>query len=353
MRSFTLNLGGLLLGEDLELVKGVNVVVEDGKIVHIGKGWSQGADLRGFIALPPLVNSHVHSADFALRDFGIKESLVRLVGDPNSLKFVKLLRAEEEEAVEAIREFKRRANRFGTLALVDFREGGIAGALQARKAKVEGLKHLVLSAFYNEDEARAGRELVDGVGVPSISSLRDWHYSLFKDKIRAIHVSETLRHYLRRDFERAIEDLKPHFVVHATHLKREDFEGLQTPVVFCPRSNLWHGVGIPRIAGAIEARVKVMLGTDNGAWNEPDVLEEAKFAYYLTRLERPQSDFSRELLKAITVNAYGLVGFSPVNEGVTAHLVLVRDEGILDSPNPHSALLKRGRVHAVLNFYRF
>ncbi len=353
MRSFTLNLGGVLVGEELELVKGVNLTVEDGRITHIGKGWSQGIDLRNFIALPPLVNSHVHSADYSFKEFGTTETLARLVGDPNSLKFVNFLRADEEELIKAIKEFKLRAYGYGVLAIVDFREGGIPGALQARKAEVRGVKHVVLSAFYDEDEAKIGRELVDGVGVPSMSSLRGWHYELFRDKIRAIHVSETLKHYLRKDFERAVELLKPHFVVHATHLRRDDFERLQVPVAFCPRSNLWHGVGVPRIAEALEAGVKVMLGTDNGAWNEPDLLEEAKFAYYITRLQKPQSDFSKELLKAVTVNAYWLTGHKPISEGNPANLVLIEGNGILDSYNPYSALLKRGKVNAVLNFHQF
>ncbi|MEM4139159.1 MAG: amidohydrolase, partial [Sulfolobaceae archaeon] len=95
-KEVVLNIGGVLVGEELEFVENVHLVIRNGVIEHIGKGFvNNGLNYSRLIAIPPLVNSHTHTADYVMLEEGVNKSIKELVGDPNSLKYEVLSKLDE------------------------------------------------------------------------------------------------------------------------------------------------------------------------------------------------------------------------------------------------------------------
>ncbi|WP_253823070.1 hypothetical protein [Acidianus sp. RZ1] len=128
MDSKVINVGMALVGEELEPLKEVNIEITDGIVTHIGNGYQTGEDFRTGIALPTLVNSHTHSADFIEPEFGIDKSIKELVGDPSSEKYRILKSKRKIEIVKSIEKFLNLENELGISIVVDFREEGIYGS---------------------------------------------------------------------------------------------------------------------------------------------------------------------------------------------------------------------------------
>jgi len=363
-KEIILNIGGLLLGEDLEFIENVHVVIRNGVLEHIGKGFvDKGLNYSKLIALPPLVNSHVHTSDYALLEEGVDKSIKELVGDPNSIKYEKLSKLSEFEIRNWISKFLKNSMEFGVFGVIDFREQGLKGSIisSSLKYKIDHIKYVILGRLekneFNLDNLKKLYNVTDGFNVSSVTYYLKEELmeisKVFADKIRAVHVSETLRHWLRNDLYVLLEVYKPNLVVHGTHFSNEEFKTLSElgiPLVICPRSNLWFSVGIPRVAQAIKNKVKILLGTDNAAWNDADIWKEMNFALYISRLEEPLSDYSKEILKAATTNAYELVnGLKPIEEGNNnVILILVRGEDLIDAKNKYLAIIKRGKVYKIL-----
>ncbi|BCU66856.1 hypothetical protein HS7_02930 [Sulfolobales archaeon HS-7] len=340
-----LNVDGVLLGNELLLKRKVNVEIVDGKITHIGNGFdSNGRTYRG-IVIPPLVNAHVHAGDFAFPEYYTEMTIRELVGDPDSVKY-KLLQSAGERVVEFIQEFLDNSMKYGVLGVIDFREQGTVGLELARRVKSKG-KYLFLSRI---EEGERVQDVVDahGVGISTAFSygretlvrLRD----VFSRKIRAVHISETKRLWLLNDLEYALQVFEPNLIIHGTYLGKDEILTLRerrTPIVTCPRSNLWFRVGIPNMEDLFEG-FKVLIGTDNGGWLSPNLWRDMELALLLRK--RRGEETSKEILKAATVNAYDLVNFSPVDEGGEATFVIVNDtlNGIDRAKDVYTALVKRG-----------
>lgn len=75
-----LNLLGAFLGDDLSYERGVRVYVKDGAVADIEKGG--GGRL---VAVPALINSHVHTGDFLFNEAGAGLSLEELVAPPSPM----------------------------------------------------------------------------------------------------------------------------------------------------------------------------------------------------------------------------------------------------------------------------
>ncbi|MCG2909899.1 MAG: amidohydrolase family protein [Sulfolobaceae archaeon] len=361
MESIKINLGGALLGDELEFKENINIEIDTAtkEIVHIGIGHDPNAkDYREYIALPPLVNSHTHTADYTFPEIGINKSLKELVGDPKSEKY-KYFEIYKDRIAEGIRKFLLDSLRFGINTVVDFREQGVLGSLIARsiKNKVNNtINYIILGRldFFNEEELDKLYAIVDGYGLPSLNSNSIEEIKSiklrFKNKIRAAHVSETLKQYLLDDIKVLLEYYEPNLIIHGTHFKKSDFEILHAPVVFCPRSNLWHGIGIPRIADAIESNITILFGTDNGSWITPNLWKDLEIALLLTRVQKPMSDYSLEILKGATINAYKVFGLNyGIQEGKKGYFILLHAEEVLRAHNKYTAIIKRGSENGIYN----
>ncbi|AOL15996.1 N-ethylammeline chlorohydrolase [Sulfolobus sp. A20] len=346
-----------LIGEELELRENINIEVENGIIQHIGNGFSsEGITFKNGIVLPTLVNSHVHSADFICQEMGYNKPIKEVVGDPNSIKYKCLSNHSEKEIKNSIIKFAQRAKDFGSHVILDFREQGLIGSKIANQAKSElkrqGVLYYILGRLENNEinngNLKVLHEIVDGYGLSSTSDINPLIKDVFKDKIRAIHISETLRQWLRNDLESAIKEYNPNLIIHGTHLSEEEMEILKErkiSLVICPRSNLWFSVGVPKVVNSLRAEINVLLGTDNGGVLDPNLWKEMETFLLLTRLQDPLSDYSLHVLKAVTTNAYRFLGINGwIEEGNIASLMVVEGEksGILTSNNKYMGIIKRG-----------
>lgn len=354
MENNRINLGGALLGEELDYVEKINIEFDEdtGRITHIGKGYDyKGKDLRGYVAIPPLVNAHAHTADFTFPEVEITKSLKELVGDPKSVKY-EYFKKYRDKIAERIAQFLKYSKSLGIFTIVDFREEGIEGikiALEADKIVAE-VNHILLGRLdvFSEEELIKLRSISHGYGLPSVNSNSKDELAkistVFSDKIRGAHVSETKRHYLRDDLEYLLSYYKPTLLIHGTNLNEPDFDLISDiPLVVCPRSNLWFSAGIPRIADAIEKGVKLLFGTDNGAWIDYNLWKDLELAYLLSRVQRPLTDFSKEILKGATTTAYKIFNLNyGVEEGKTFLVVLLKKDELSWAHNIYSAIVKRG-----------
>ncbi|EWG07712.1 MAG: amidohydrolase [Candidatus Aramenus sulfurataquae] len=346
-----------LVGKDLEVREEVNVEVTDGIITHIGKGFdSRGRDFRTGIMMPALVNAHVHSADFSFPEAGIDKPIAEVVGDPNSLKYSMLKGLTPEKVAEGIFNFLEYSKRIGVRTVIDFREQDILGSKISREVKerVRGLTYVILGRLDGELREERLLELskfADGYGVPSVSGHDEDELKrirkVFKGKIVAVHFAETLKQGLRDSLDQVISSLRPNAIIHGTNLFFDDFLQLREQgisVVACPRSNMWFSVGMPRIDEMIESGVNLLLGTDNGAWVSPDMWKEMEVALLLTRLRRPMSNFSREVLKAATTNVAALSIKNYLEEGNRASFIIVEGErsGVFNAKDLYTGIIKRG-----------
>ncbi len=346
-----------LVGKELEVKEEVNVEVVDGVITHIGRGFdSRGTDFRTGIMMPALVNAHVHTADFSFPEVGIDRPIAELVGDPNSLKYSILKSLSSSEVSKGIADFLEYSKGIGVRTVIDFREQGILGSKVAREVKerVKEITYVVLGRLDGEISEEKLVELskfADGYGVPSVSGHKEADLrsigEVFKGKIVAVHFAETLKQGLRDALDHVVSTLSPDLIIHGTNLFFDDFLTLAQQgisVVACPRSNLWFSVGVPRIDEMIESGVNLLLGTDNGAWISPDIWKEMETALLVTRLRRPMSNFSKEILKAVTTNVDVLSIKNYIEEGNRASFVIIDGErtGIFRAKDIYAGIIKRG-----------
>ncbi len=245
---------------------------------------------RGII-LPCFFNAHTHVGDSIILEEPVG-TLEEIVAPPSGLKFRRLGQVSQEELVDAMRRTLRRMVLSGSAGFSDFREGGVEGAKALRGALRESpLKGVLLgrpaSLSYDKGEVDALLQMVDGVGVSSVS---DWDYSELerlarhtraKGKTFSLHASEASR----EDVD-VVLDLKPDFLIHMTMASSSDWERCAqegVPVVVCPRSQLFFG-RLPDIPGMLEAGLTLYLGTDNAMFASPSMLREMEFAYHVSKL---------------------------------------------------------------------
>jgi len=149
--------------------------------------------------------------------------------------------------------------------------------------KTYGINSLILSRpskmTYEKEELDRLLQSSDGIGLSSIS---DWerseiekiaHHVRRKKKLFALHTSEVDR----EDIDEVL-DLHPNLLVHMIAATQADLERVKdagVPVVICPRSYLFFHLKI-NLERMKKTGVSLLLGTDNGMINTPDVLQEVR-----------------------------------------------------------------------------
>ncbi len=301
-----------LLGEDLEPYSPVTVEVRNGVVRRVEEGRERGA--RHYdVLLPAPFNAHVHAADWAFRHAGLGMPLERVVAPRDGLKHRLLREAGEGELEAAIREFLETSLHLGCPGVADFREGGPEGVeLGVGAADRVGFPEYVPMGRPRdpsdpnlvEEDLRRLRDVTEFVGVPDVHLPEEVLEAIRDSGLRVfVHVNESwrsVRECVRRhgvtELERAVELLEPEGVVHCVILTERDEEllrDLNPLVVLCPRSNEYFDLGVPdydRLKG-----LRVALGTDNAMCLEPDIWEEARYAWL--RLGMKPAD----ALRAVTV----------------------------------------------------
>jgi cytosine/adenosine deaminase-related metal-dependent hydrolase len=285
--------GTILRGRAFEAVEG-RVVVEDGEIEAIEETDSRSDD----VILPTFVNAHTHVGDAIAKEAGRGLSLEDLVAPPDGLKHRLLAEADRDDQIEAIRRSLAFMAETGTIAHLDFREGGVEGV----EVLEDAVRSVPIDPVILARESVAAMEAGDGFGA---SGANDGDFSRQRnatrraDKLFGIHAGEADS----SDINGAL-DLDPDFLVHVVHpddLHLERIADSEMPVVCCPRSNLVTGAGVPPIRD-LHDRTTVALGTDNVMLNSPSMFREMEFAAKLAEVTAP------EVLAMATYNGAELAG---------------------------------------------
>jgi cytosine/adenosine deaminase-related metal-dependent hydrolase len=350
-----------LIGRELEIKENFNIEIENGIITHIGNGFSTDSiTFSNGILIPAFVNSHVHAADFVCQEMGYNKPIHEVVGDPKSIKYECINNYSKDEIEKSIIKFVYRATKFGSYTILDFREQGLVGSMIGYSAKQElslnGVKYYLLGRLeeneINETNLHLLYKVSDGYGLSSVSNNLGINKikNIFYNKIRAVHISETIKQWLRNDFEYIIKEYEPNLIIHGTHLSEEEFriaKERNISVVLCPRSNMWFSVGLPKVVNAIKNEVNLLIGTDNGGILDPNMWKEMEILLLILRIEDPTSDYSLNILKAATINAYDFLkikGWIEEGNPIEAGLLVIEGEksGILNSNNKYLGIIKRG-----------
>jgi cytosine/adenosine deaminase-related metal-dependent hydrolase len=337
----------VLAGPELEPWKCARFAWRDDTITALDRISPASALAEGAcVVVPGFVNGHTHMGDSCLPDGATGLTLEEGFFRPNGFKYRELAKLSPEQHLPYVVEHLGYMARTGTVCHLDFREQGPAGAELLREAsRRTGVRSIVLSQFtdapFTETElvadARglpeaATRELArilavaDGFSESTMNDLTSPAWREIREattrsgKLRAIHCLEnagyrtlSLARTGAGDLARALELYDPHVVVHLTVADRVEIESLvragKTGIVN-PRANAALGLPLPPLRDLLDAEANLMLGTDNGMLNSPNLFAEMDFAYKVAKSQygdavRPDPS---AILRMVTSNAAAVLG---------------------------------------------
>lgn len=322
-----------LLGEELYLAEDVEIVLEEGKVIDI---YETSKPTSNVLVMPSLVNAHIHTADYSLLELWPERSLEEIVDPSKGLKIRAL--EQEDELERYIWEVIKISYKRGTFALADFREQGEKG-LEIGLRGSKGFPGYLPFARPPGNIWRA-----HGLGLPEISYPRALEYARkFKEmgKPVAVHFAENKE----EDLDGLLK-LEPDFVVHANFVPKESLEELTRrgiAIAKCLRANTWFGLP-NNLEEIMEVGARLLLGTDNAGWTEPEMWRELEYAFLSLR-DRDE-EMARELLKAVTVNAEDPLKLPwrvPLERDSNWPLLLLNSKPLRYGSSPYIALVK-GRL---------
>ncbi|GAB4378034.1 MAG: amidohydrolase family protein [Elainellaceae cyanobacterium] len=360
----------VLYGIELEPYWCDRFVVEGGTVQDITlREPCQAINQGARVIMPGLYNCHTHMGDSCLPDGATGMTLEEGFFRPHGYKYRELAKQSESEHLTHIINHLRYMARTGTIGHIDFREQGGYGSQLLRKAsQATGVRSVILGQFnalpfideqlqHNQAalSAKAVQELqallavADGFSESTMNDLTDaaWvqiqQLTQTQGKLRAIHCLEnagyrevSLAIAGRGDLERAIDLYQPDLVIHATVANDAEIALLsqhQINVVLNPRANANLGLPLPPIAKLIDSNANLLLGTDNGLLNSPNLFAELDFTYKVAKSQfgdaiRPEP---RLILKMVTSNVRSVLkdAYGYLEPGLPADFVL------LDFNQPH------------------
>lgn len=289
---------------------------------------------------------------------------------PNGYKYRELAKRSEEEHLFHIANHLHYMARTGTVGHIDFREQGVYGSqLLRRAAEQVGIHSIILGQFntlpFTEHELQQNQaslspaaiaelesilSVADGFSESTMNDLTDHAWVQIREiaqrhnKLCAIHCLENENYREtsvaitgRGDLDRAIDLYQPDLVIHATVANDIEIAMLsnhRVNVVLNPRANANLGLPFPPVAKLIESDANLLLGTDNGLLNSPNLLAELDFTYKLAKSQF--GDAVRPGPQAILKMATSNVGLALKNN-VYGYLEkgLPADFVLLDFTHPH------------------
>ena len=369
-----------LLIEDLTFVKGTEFEVikngwlriEKGTISDLGefkpsRQSSKTVNGKNLLAIPGLIDAHIHLGDAVARDVGTGSTLRELVHPIHGLKTLILRQTPETTIRRVIRKTIHAMLASGITAFADFREGGSEGVKLIKKIMMDGQRGLILGRpnyFFSEDKIESDEDLPvnviedlretlkisDGLGISGPNEYTNSALHTISELSRsysksvAIHAAESvaskefsLAHFGETEVKRTLDHLQPRFMVHLTNATSDDLDIISQrhiPIVCCPQANAALGLGTPPIIGLLKRNITVALGTDNVMLNEPDMFREMNYASKMLRAEHrnPAVVTSKDVLKMATWNGAETLGFPKTGSleiGKKADIVFLN----LDHPN--------------------
>lgn len=353
----------VLHGKDLRPHHCHQFTVEQDTITHIDLGdpcnqLEQGA----LVIIPGLYNSHTHMGDSCLPDGTTGMTLEAGFFRPDGYKYRQLRQQTEADHLEHITAHLGYMARTGTVGHIDFREQGVYGSQLLRQAaKKTGVNSVILGQFdqlpFTKHQLKENRDVLseralseldailavaDGFSESTMNDLTDpaWQqvWAQTQHKLRAIHCLEndgyrdtSLAITGRGDLERALELYQPHLVIHATVANAAEIELLSAQrvnVVLNPRANANLGLPLPPIRSLLQSHANLLLGTDNGLLNSPNMLAELDFTYKVAKSQfgnavQPEPV---DILKMATSNIRGVLGqdiYGYLDVGLPADFAIV------------------------------
>ena len=355
-----------LIGEDLELKQDVLLEInEEGKIINITDNNPDthieiSKNGQNYLLLPGFINSHTHIGDNFAKEVGFNKDLAEIVAPPFGLKHKLLRQIPENIKIKGIQNAVLEMLSNGITFFIDFREEGVNGVNLLKKALIKSpINNLILGRFMDESEIDSVFYLADGVGLPSykqITSSNEKYVIAAKQKYKKIiacHCAEVTRSELliNKLFNENLVDV----IIHGTKFTKKDLEKLienKKSLVLCPRCNGYFGTGFPPINEIIKLGIPVSLGTDNLMVNNPDLFEEIRYFYRISRVlcsyDKELQFTSKDLLKMVTINAaknFNLENeFGSISKGNFADLFVVD----LNYPNLFSSKLDSNNIYDLI-----
>ena len=271
------------------------------------------------VVIPGLYNGHTHMGDSALPDGATGLTLEQGFFRPDGFKYRELAKLSRADHLRHVSNHLRYMARTGTVCHLDFREQGVAGTELLRAASREtGVESVILGQFAGapfdaaalaanrsglpeaaREELRAVLDAADGFSESTMNDLTDAAWREICDltrqrgKLRAIHCLEnagyretSLQRTGSGDLAQALAHYDPHLVVHLTAANSEEIRLMRQSGktgVLNPRANLNLGLSAPPIRDLLEAGINLLIGTDNGMLNSPNLFAELDFTYKLAK----------------------------------------------------------------------
>ena len=374
---FTITNGIILKGRDLVPSK-ENIVVDEGKIIEIGKQSAEGRiiNVDGAVVCPSFINGHIHIGDSIIKDEGYGLSLSEMVKPPYGVKHKALANATDEELICAMQESMWDMVNSGTTHFIDYREGGIDGVKLLRKASKDiPIKPIILGrddSFYGDDPdlskvklaIRKLLKVADGIAPSGFGEITEEVANLIvqecskQGKISSIHVAESESNQIeslnesgKTEIEKGI-DSRFDQLVHLTNPKNDDLELVSKSnanIVVCPRANATLNVGVSRLNEMLNSGIRPLLGTDNVMLNSPNMLRELEFTLKLMSVYYRSYINPKQLLQMATTNVCSsdvnnIIQKSLINEGSFAEFIIFKSF----SKNPYLNICNRCETKNIL-----
>ena len=355
----------VLHGPELKPHRCSRFAVTGGRIADIAlKEPCNRLDDGALVIIPGLYNSHTHVGDAIAPDGTTGMTLEEGFFRPQGYKYRTLAAQPEASHLVAITDHLRYMARTGTVGHIDFREQGAYGSQLLRRASAaSGVRSIILGQFNelpftqqqldkNEqalppaaiEELMAVLNVADGFSESTMNDLTDaaWaeiaSLTAAHNKLRAIHVLEndgyrstSLAMAGRGDLARALDLLKPHLLIHATVANAAEIALMSAQrcnVALNPRANANLGLPRPPIAALMQSNVNLLLGTDNGLLNSPNLFAELDYTYKLVKSQFGDARLPDplDILKMATSNIGKLLGADTpgyLAEGLPADFVVL------------------------------
>jgi cytosine/adenosine deaminase-related metal-dependent hydrolase len=361
----------VLHGPDLRPHRCKRLVVRGDTIAELNLGPPcTSLDAGALVVMPAMVNAHTHMGDAILPDGATGMTLEQGFFRPDGYKYRQLAARARADHLPHITAHLGYMARSGTATHIDFREQGVYGSELLREAaRSTGVNSVVLGQFAELpfDAAQLARNseglaptalgelerllaVADGFSESTMNDLTDLAWRQIRSateklgKLRAIHCLEndayrdtSMAVTGRGDLERALQLFAPHLVIHATVANPAEIAMLSAAcsnVVLNPRANANLGLPIPPLAALMRCAANLLLGTDNGLLNSPNMFAEMDYTYKIAK-----SQFGNAvepdpalILAMATSNARAALGgdtWGRIELGLPADLV------VLDFFQPH------------------
>ena len=326
-----------LIGENLDFISNVDIKIKDDKFQKINsniqsKSKKDIVDCEGLLLIPGFINSHTHIADSIGKDITLNSTVNQKIHPMFGIKSKILKNTSDENLSTFMKNTCQSMIQKGITTFVDFREGGMDGAVLLKKVSDNtSIRSIILGRLdFHQNSSEIKNNIpfpkeqllelpslvktCDGIGISGANehSTSVLHSYSKTKKLRAIHSSETQESIRKSkritgksETSRALT-LKPDFLIHMTHASKSDLEATSKKtrgIVICPRANSSLSEGIPDIEKMQIAGCLLALGTDNVMINSPDMFREMDFLWKVTMGIKKKRINPKEILKMATVNA--------------------------------------------------